>query len=84
MLLWHNIINDDVAQAEADMEFGRDVLLETDPFQVSDQKFVQLFPVDKPLCQDIVDIVTPYIPNPSRTSALSIQTKVGEWLCCSN
>ncbi|KAJ8913102.1 hypothetical protein NQ315_006604 [Exocentrus adspersus] len=76
ILVWNNIINNDVIQAEEEMVIGRDVLIQSDPMQLSDHKFVQLFRVDKDLCRDIVDTVRPYIEDPSRTSGLSIQTKV--------
>lgn len=76
LMLWNDIINEDVEEAVAEMGIGRDILPQTNPFQLSDRKFVQLFRVDKNLCHNIIDMVTPFLPQPTRTSAMSIQTKV--------
>lgn len=76
MLLWNNIMNNDVEEALEEVAIRRDVLPQSDPFRLSEHKFVQLFRVSKNLCHEIVDVVTPFMQPPFRASALSIQTKV--------
>lgn len=78
LMLWNDIINEDVEEAVAELAIRRDVLPQTNAFQLSDRKFVQLFRVDKDLCHDIIDMVNPFLTQPTRTSALSIQTKVSK------
>lgn len=76
LILWNEILNEDVEAAVEELAIGRDVLAQTNAFQLSDRKFLRLFRVDKDLCRDIIDMVTPFLAQPTRTSALSIQTKV--------
>ncbi|KAB0795339.1 hypothetical protein PPYR_06811 [Photinus pyralis] len=76
LILLNDIINENIEEAAAHVAIGRDVLSQTNPFELSDRKFVQLFRVDKDLCHEIIDMVSPFLIHPSRTSALSIQTKV--------
>lgn len=76
LLVWNEIFNEDVEAAVAELAIGRDVLPQTNAFLLSDRKFVRLFRVNKDLCHDIIDMVTPFLAQPTRTSALSIQTKV--------
>lgn len=76
LLVWNEIINEDIQEAEEELAIGRDVLSQRNAFALSDRKFVQLFRVDKSLCETIIDMVTPFLIHPTRSSALSIQTKV--------
>lgn len=76
LLMWNESINEDVQEAEEELAIGRDVLHQRNAFALSDRKFVQLFRVNKYLCETIIDMVTPFLIHPTRSSALSIQTKV--------
>lgn len=48
-----------------------------DAFELSDSRFVKLFRLNKPLVQDLIDNLSPFIPEPNRSSALDVTTKVG-------
>ncbi|XP_023311564.1 uncharacterized protein LOC111692085 [Anoplophora glabripennis] len=63
LMLWNDIINEDVEEAVAELAIRRDVLPQTNAFQVSvsDRKFLQLFRVDKHLCHDIINMVNPFL-----------------------
>ncbi|KAB0790506.1 hypothetical protein PPYR_15092, partial [Photinus pyralis] len=56
LILLNDIINEDIEEAAAHLAIGRDVLSQTNPFELSDRKFVQLFRVDKDLCHEIIDM----------------------------
>lgn len=79
-LILNDILQEDLEDAVEQMEIRRDVLPQRDPFLLSDQKFIKLFRVSKDLCQEIVEMLTPYIVAPTRTSALTVSTKVGTYL----
>ncbi|KAK4880827.1 hypothetical protein RN001_008973 [Aquatica leii] len=57
-ILLNNIIQEDLEDAAGEVEIRRDVLPQTNPFDLSDHKFVKLFRVSKHLFQEIVDLVT--------------------------
>lgn len=74
-VLWDELIQD-FDEAENDYNIRREILPRADPFDLSDVKFVKLFRLTKPLCQNLIETVRPYIQEPNRLSALTVQTKV--------
>ncbi|XP_023312848.1 putative nuclease HARBI1, partial [Anoplophora glabripennis] len=76
LLIWNNI-QQDLQDAEEDLIIGREVLLKRDPFNtLSDRKFIQNFRLTKELCREVIDLVTPFIEQPNRRSALPVKLKV--------
>lgn len=49
-------------------------------YELSDKEFIRLFRVNKRISRDIIDIVSEYQNEPSRTSALDITTQVGKFI----
>lgn len=76
LLYWNNLMYDDILEAVEDFQVGRDVLQRTDPFQLTDRKFLQIFRLSKNMVNDVVEMVSPFINPQSRASALSVTTKV--------
>lgn len=76
LVYWHDAMIHDFEEAWEEMNIGRDILPQTNPFQLSPRKFVQMFRLTKPLAEDVIEMVTPYMEAPTRASALTIQTKV--------
>lgn len=74
-LLWQEIM-EDAEDAEEFYNIRRDVLPRTNPFNLSDEKFIKLFRLTKPLCENLINIVRPFIHEPPRRSTLTVQTKV--------
>ncbi|XP_028142516.1 putative nuclease HARBI1 [Diabrotica virgifera virgifera] len=76
MLYWNDLMLNDILEAVEDLQIGRDVLQPTDPFLLSDRKFVQVFRLSKGMVQELVEMVSPFMLPQSRGSALSITTRV--------
>lgn len=74
-LLWEEIM-EDVRDAEEFYNIRREVLRRSNPFDLSDEKFIKLFRLTKPLCENLINIVRPFVHEPPRRSALTVQTKV--------
>ena len=75
---WNNNMNNDVLEAIEDLEIGRDVLQPTDPFLLSNRKFIQIFRLSKDMVTEVVEMVSPFMEAQSRASALSITTRVSK------
>ena len=76
--VWGDIMQEDVEEAEHLQDVRRDVLPQRNPFRMSDEKFIRLFRLTKPLTRVVVEMVSPFMVQPSRISALTITTKVSE------
>lgn len=63
LLYWNNLMYDDILEAVEDFQVGRDVLQRTDPFQLSDRKFLQIFRLSKNMVNDVVEMVLPICNN---------------------
>lgn len=71
-------VMDDLEDAEEQFEYEKNIRIlgKTDPFELlSDQIFVRLFRLSKPLVRHLIDILSPLLRHPSRRSVLSVQTK---------
>lgn len=51
-------------------------LRQADQFELPDSLFIKLYRLNKQRASDVLDIVTNYIPEPTRRSALDAQTMV--------
>lgn len=68
-----------------DLEEGEDAVANPDAFEIfeernpfeylSEEQFVKSFRLTKELVTEVINLVTPYIPN-ARTSALTVEKKV--------
>ena len=47
-----------------------------DPFELPDRQFVKLFRLNKQTTEALVDVISEYIPDATRASALDVTTKV--------
>lgn len=54
----------------------RHIFQKRDPFELSDDKFIKIFRLSKNLVNEFIDDIQPFMQQPSRKSALSIQRKV--------
>ncbi|XP_031335021.1 putative nuclease HARBI1 [Photinus pyralis] len=75
VILWDQIINN-IQDAEQEQQLERETFIRKNPFLLSDQKFVKLFRLTKPLMRDVIETLTPHLQQPTRRSALSVETKV--------
>lgn len=50
--------------------------LHIDPFELSDFNFIKLFRLDKRSMRELMEILSPFLREATRTSAISIETKV--------
>lgn len=67
--------NDAVEQAEA-LNVNRLRRQETDPFELSDKKFVKLFRINKRMADELIDSLNPFMTERRRISALCPTEKV--------
>nr|CAI5850118.1 unnamed protein product [Callosobruchus analis] len=74
-IIWGQI-NEDIIDAEEQLNIGVDVLHKEDPFELSDRKFIKIFRLTKDLTRQLINIVSPHVESPRRASALTIETKV--------
>ena len=64
---------------EAEVAYNRprrQFLHSEDPFNLADNRFKKLFRLTKDSVREVIERVRPYIPAPTRESALSVETKV--------
>lgn len=54
----------------------RRIFDERDPFELNDNRFIKIFRLSKNVVNEFIDDVQPFMQEPSRKSALSIQRKV--------
>lgn len=64
-----------LVEAENSHRSMRTVVAE-DAFELSNNKFIKLFRINKVMADDFIDKLTPFMKEPSRKSALDIPTKV--------
>nr|CAI5845545.1 unnamed protein product [Callosobruchus analis] len=76
-IIWGQI-NEDIIDAEEQLNVGVDVLNKEDPFELSDRKFIKMFRLTEDLTRRLINIVSPHVESPRRASALTIETKVKE------
>ncbi|KAL5232614.1 hypothetical protein ACI65C_000024 [Semiaphis heraclei] len=68
---------------ELDAEIIRNSRGLLNPFQyLSDRQFIGMYRLSKDLCQSAIDMVRPFIKEPSRRSALTVEHKVLTALRC--
>lgn len=72
-LAWRQInlnidFNDDLAPRNYNNHF--------DAFELSDNRFVKLFRLNKALVKSLIDSLYPFMKQPNRKSALDVNTKV--------
>nr|CAI5829502.1 unnamed protein product [Callosobruchus analis]CAI5831382.1 unnamed protein product [Callosobruchus analis] len=48
----------------------------SDPYELSDNAFIKLYRLTKPMTENLIDILTPHIPAPTTISGLSVARKV--------
>lgn len=71
------ILNDlEDAEDQVENAGGRRNYEKKDPFILPDKQFVSMFRLNKELVRYVITILTPLLINPSRRSALTVQTKV--------
>lgn len=67
-------IFDDVDDAQEQVE--RRFLEKRNPFELSNVQFVKMFRLTKQLVRYLIELLTPLLIQPSRRSALTVETKV--------
>lgn len=77
VILIQRIFDDLVDAEEEAMRPQRRFLPKEDAFAFSNETFIKNFRLTKELTQQLIQQLTPFLTVPSRTSALSIETKVG-------
>lgn len=79
VLLWDQL-EQDLENAVEEAAVNRLVLNHINPLQLNENKFMKLFRLSKPLARQLIEIVTPFLRQQSRRSALSVETKVGKYV----
>lgn len=69
-------IFDDLDDAEEQAQVPRRLLEKRNPFELGDEQFTKMFRLTKPLVRELIELLSPLLVQPSRRSALSVETKV--------
>lgn len=64
-------------EAEINANHGRRVYDHRDAFHdLSDNQFIKIYRLSKPLVSELIDLLEPHVVHPTRLSAMNVETKV--------
>lgn len=76
-IMFANQVINDLQEAEDEIEGpGRVFYNRIDAFTLRDECFIKLFRLSKDLTRQVVELVRPFLPEPVRRSAITVETKV--------